>query len=111
MSFCKKTNLPIYIRIDEAVEALAASGVASEDEVMSNHAPMLSAIRNVAKRAEEALSPLSSVELNLATQLIKGHSVVEVPGKWNRNIDLAPENIVLPEIRLLNDFVTAPCKQ
>ena len=93
------------------MEALADSGADSEDEVMSNPAPMLSAIRNVAKRAEEALSPLSSDELNLATQLIKGHSVVEVPGKWNRNIDLAPENIVLPEIRLLNDFVTAPCKQ
>jgi len=34
-----------------------------------------------------------------------------VPGKWNRNIDLAPENIVLPETRLLNNFITAPCKQ
>ena len=45
------------------------------------------------------------------TQLIKGHSVVEVPGKWNRNIDLAAENIVLAETRLLNDFITAPCKQ
>ena len=72
---------------------------------------MLTAIRNAAERAEEALSPLSTNDLNLATQLIKGHSVMEVPGKWNRNIDLAHENIVLPETRLLNDSITAPCKQ
>ena len=49
--------------------------------MMPNLVPMLTAIRDVAERAEEALSPLSSDELNLATQLIKGHSVVEVPGK------------------------------
>ena len=34
-----------------------------------------------------------------------------MPGKWNRNIDLAPENIVLPKTRLLTDFVIASCKQ
>ena len=77
------------------MEALADPGVALENEVLLNLAPMLTTIRDVAERAEEALSPLSSDELNLATQLFKGHSVVEVPGKWNRNIDLAPENIVL----------------
>ena len=49
-------------------------------------------------------------ELNLASQLIKGHSVVEVPGKWNRAKDAAPENIILPETRLLTDFITSPCK-
>jgi len=111
ISFCMNTILLIYIRIVEAVEALAYSGVALEDEVMSNPAPMLTAILNTAERAEEALSPLSTDELNMATQLIKGHSVVEVDGKWSRNIDLAHENIVLPETRLLSDFVTSPCKQ
>jgi len=111
IAFCMKTNLPIYIRISEAVEALANPGSALEEEVLLNPTPMLTAIRDTAERVEEALSPLSNEELNLATQLIKGHSVVEVPGKWNRNIDLAPENIVLHETRLLNDFITAPCKQ
>ena len=93
------------------MEALADSGIALEDEVLSNPAPMLTAILNAAERAEEALSPLAIDELNMATQRIKGHSVVEVPGKWNRDIDLALENIVLPETRLLSDFVTAPYKQ
>ena len=93
------------------MEALADPGATLEDEAMQNPASMLTAIRDAAERAEEDLSPLSSDELNLATPLIKGHSVVEVPGKWNRTIDLTPENIVLPETRLLNDFITAPCKQ
>jgi hypothetical protein len=53
ISFYRKTNLPIYIRIVEAVEALADSGVASEDEMLSNPAPMMTAIRNVAETTEE----------------------------------------------------------
>ena len=32
-------------------------------------------------RVSSTLSPLIDVELSLATQLIRGHSVVEVPGK------------------------------
>ena len=50
-------------------------------------------------------------ELSLATQLVRGHSVVEVPGKWNRLGDTAPDLIVLPELRSLANFVTAPYKQ
>ena len=46
----------------------------------------------------------------MASQLIRGHSVVEVPGKWNRLGDATPESIVLPEARTLSDVVTAPCK-
>jgi hypothetical protein len=92
------------------VEALANTINAEYEEMLLNPVPMLSAIRDTGERVEEALSPLSTDELNFATQLIKGHSVVEMPGKWNRNIDPAPENIVLSETRLLNDFITAPCK-
>jgi hypothetical protein len=80
ISVCRKTNLPIYIRIAEVVEALADPITAEDEEVLLNPAPMLSAIRNTAERVEDALSPLSTDKLNLATQLIKGHSVVEVPG-------------------------------
>ena len=81
ISFCRKTNLPIYIRIAEAVEALSDPITANEEELVQNPVPLLAAIRNTAERVDEALSPLSTDELNLATQLIKGHSVVEVPGK------------------------------
>ncbi len=34
-----------------------------------------------------------------------------VLGKWNRTTYATPENIVLPETRMLTDFISAPCKQ
>ncbi len=58
-----------------------------------------------------ALSPLTDDELSLATQLERGHSIVEVPGKWNRHGDTTPDPIVLLDPRTLADLVTAPCKQ
>ena len=70
ISLCKKTNLLIYIWIAEVVEALADPGIALEDEVLLNLAPMLTVIRDTAERVEEALSPLSNDELNLTTQLM-----------------------------------------
>ncbi len=54
---------------------------------------------------------LADEELNLATQLVRGHSRVEVPGKWNSHGDAAFDAIILPEPTTLVDFVTAPCKQ
>ena len=111
ITFRKKTELPIYICIAEAVEALADVTDPSEGETLPNLAPKLTSIRDAAERAETALSPLSSDELKLASQLIKGHCVVEVPGKWNRPTDAAPENIILHETRVLISFITAPCKQ
>ena len=57
ISLCMKTDLPVYIRIVEAVEALADTVETVEDEVQSNPTPMLTAIRNATERAEVALSP------------------------------------------------------
>ncbi len=91
-----KTELPIYIRIAEEVEALTDTVEQADGEIQSNTTSMLSAIQNVAERAEVVLSPLSTDELTLVSQHIKGHSIVEVPGKYNRSMDAAPKNIVLP---------------
>ena len=76
-----------------------------------NPCETLDAIRAVSERAIASISPPTEQELTLATQLIRSHSVVEVPGKWNRIGDSAPAPIVLPETKTLIDFVTAPCKQ
>jgi hypothetical protein len=75
ISFCRKTDLPIFIRIGEAVEALADTVDTGEDALQPNNlAPtMLTAIRNVAERAEFALSLLSMDELNSASQFVKDH--------------------------------------
>jgi hypothetical protein len=68
-----KTKPPIYIRIAEAVEALADTVEQADDDIQSNATPVLPAIQNVVERAEVAIFPLSTDELNMASQLIKGH--------------------------------------
>ncbi len=47
----------------------------------------------------------------MASRLIKGHSIVEVPRKWNRTTDAALEKNFLPNTIMLTDFITAQCKQ
>jgi len=83
-----------------------------EDLPPSEELPCLSvaAIADDAARVATSLSIPSEEELRTATHLVKGHSVVEVPGKWNRLGDNEPDLIVLPEPRTIQDFITAPCK-
>ena len=71
----------------------------------------LDAIKAVSERVAECTSLPTEQDLTLATHLIRGHSIVEVPGKWKRSSDAAPVPIVLPETRTLLDFVTSPCKK
>jgi hypothetical protein len=58
------------------------------------------------------MSPPTEEELSLVTQLIRDHSIVEVPGKWNRTGNSATYFIVLPETITLSDFIPAlACKK
>jgi len=57
------------------------------------------------------MSPPTEEERSLATHLIRGHSVVEVHGKWKNAGDSVPSCIVLPETMTLIYFIAAPCKQ
>ena len=109
IAFYRKTELPIYIAMADALESMGDDGDTS-DETVDNPCEVLEDVKSAAERASSALSQTSDEELALASHLIRGHSVVEVPGKWNRLGDLAPDAIVLPESRTLSDFITAPCK-
>ena len=81
-----------------------------DDETAENPCGILVGVRAAAERASLALTQTTEEELSLATQLIRGHYVVEVPGKRISLGDATPDSIVLPESRTLYDFVTAPCK-
>jgi hypothetical protein len=112
ISFCRKTELEVYIRIAEALEDLGDTLEQLEDDLLSptgQQSDTLASIRTVSERASISMSPPTGEELNLVTQLIRGHSIVEVPGKWNKTGDPTPDSIVLPEPRPLTNFVTAPC--
>ncbi len=56
------------------------------------------------------MPPPSDVAFTLASQLVKGHDVVEVPGLWSRVGDNPPDPISLPDPRPLSDHPLAPCK-
>jgi hypothetical protein len=114
ISFCRKTELLAYVGIAEAMEGMGDNVEVLEEAVPlspENPCEPLDAIKTVSERATASISPPTEEELTMTTQLIRGHSIVEVPGKWNNIDDSAPAPIVLPETRTLMDFVTAPCKQ
>jgi hypothetical protein len=82
--FCRKTELPIYIGIAKALEALGDNvDLMEEDLPPSEEMPCLSVavIAAAAARVATSLSIPSDEELCTATHLIKGHAVVEVPEK------------------------------
>ena len=106
-------ELPLYISIVEALEALGDIAVMLEEDLPpSEEMPCLTvaAIAAAAARVATSLSIPSDEELRTATHLVRGHAVVEVPGKWNRSGDGEPDLLVLPEPRTILDFITAPCK-
>ena len=84
-----------------------------EDLLSSEELPCISVVDIAAAvaRGTTSLSIPSDQELRTSTHLVRGHSVVEVPGKWNRTGDGEPDLIVLPEPRTIMEFITAPCKQ
>ena len=101
----------MYIRIAEALEDLDPPGLAEEaDRSTETHCYTVSEVLEVAERAYAPSASVTNEELTLATQLVRGHSSVEIPGAWNQGTDTPPDPIVLPEPRSLADFVTAPCK-
>ena len=75
--------LPKYIGIAKALEAMGdAAELLEEDLPPSNELPCVSvAIAAAATRVVTSLSIPSDKEMLTATHLVRGHSVVEVPGK------------------------------
>ncbi len=64
----------------------------------------------MAARAYDPFEEVSAAELILATELAKGHNVVEIPGSTTAYGVTLPDHIVLPQPRSLVDFVSALCK-
>ena len=66
-------------------------------------------VREVAARTL-APPPPSEAAFTLVTQLVKGHSVLEIPGRLSREGDNPPDIISLPEPRALTDYPLDHCK-
>ena len=86
ISFYRITNLPVYIRIAEALEELDAPQLA---------VPLCALAAKVKEVSDMLLSHVSDItdeELISASHLVKGHRTVEVPGLEHRT-PLAPEPV------------------
>ena len=110
ISFCRRTGLPVYISIAEAIERMGDTAEMLEVQDI-DPSPMVHTILEVSEVAERTPMEIpTDDQLILATELVRGHSVVEVPGRWNKTGDRAPDPITLPDPRPLTDYVLAPCK-
>jgi hypothetical protein len=109
ISFCRYAWLPVYFAIAKALEEMGdAEELLNNGEAGFTPLPILQ-VREVAARTL-APPPPSEAAFNLATQLVKGHSVVEIPGRWSQEGDNPPDLISFPEPRPLTDYPLAPCK-
>ena len=104
ISFCRNTELPVYIKIAEALESTdnpdAGTGCATTNGVKEAY-----------ERMGELREPLSAAESRTATELDRGSKLVEVPGAYDPKIpDSSLEPVTFPEPRLLSDYTIVPCK-
>jgi hypothetical protein len=82
-----------------------------DSDTMDGQSDAVDTIRAIRLASARAVTkPPTDDELLLATQLVRGHAVVEIPGRWSREGDPAPEPIVIPEPRSLAGYASAPCK-
>ena len=72
--------------------------------------PWIAGVAAADARAHASLDEIPESEMALATSLIYGDRVVEIPGKDTRAAPQGPEQLVLPEIRQLEEYLDAQCK-
>jgi hypothetical protein len=107
VSFCRSTELPVYIAIAEALEGMYDDAELLSRGVEDSTPLSILLVKEVAART---LPPPSTASFTLAAQLVKGHASVEIPGLLSREGDIPSEPIYLPEPRPLSDDPLAPCK-
>ncbi len=65
----------------------------------------------VYERSATLRDSLAMEESVVATQLVRGHKLVEVPGRSSPWVlDPSPEALTLPEPRPMADYITTPCR-
>ena len=68
-------------------------------------------VKGASERMDVMREPLSDVETDAATELVRGSIFVEVPGVYNpEKPDPTPKPLTNPELRTLSDYITSPCK-
>jgi hypothetical protein len=104
ITFCRSTELPVYIKIAEALEGMENVGVETRCATVAG-------VKEAYERTEWLREPLSEEESCTTTEMVKGSKTVEAPGAYDHERpDPVPEPVTLPEPKLLGAYITAPCK-
>jgi len=104
ISFCKSMELPVYIRLAEALEGTKDLGATAGCATITG-------VQETYGRLERLREPLTDEESKTVTELVRESRLVEVPGAFDsERLDPIPEPLTLTEPRLLMDYTTAPCK-
>jgi hypothetical protein len=106
--FLRTKSLSVYDKLVDALDAMA-----DDDTDVTNPPviPTIASIMAVSARAHTFLADITQSEMDFATSLTLGERLVEVPGRFvNLETHTKPEPIVLPDLRVPADYVTAPCK-
>ena len=69
IAFCRKTKLPIYIKIVEAVEML-------QDPAVGQCCMSMEGVKDASERMDEMREPLNDAETEAATELVRGSRFV-----------------------------------
>jgi hypothetical protein len=104
IKFCRNTGSRVYTRIAEALEELDSP---------TGMAPTCATVTNIKEVFDTVLLDVGDIaqdEIGVATQLVKGHRMVEVPGKDDDAASIHPEPLRPPDPRDLSDLARPPCK-
>jgi hypothetical protein len=83
ISFCKKTELPVYIRIAEALETV-------DDKAGSHGCKTVEGITKVNNRISTLREPLSAEEVTVATQIVRGQITIDFRAGIHRRCRTRP---------------------
>jgi len=91
ISFCRNTELTVYIKIAEALETL-------DDLDAGQCCPIVDVVKEANEHIASLKTLLSIVNTEVATKLVGGYIMVEVPGRYSLEVPYSvPELMTLFE--------------
>ena len=108
IGFLRSKSLSVYGKLADALDAMA------DDDVEVTRVPVIPLVASlmaVSARAHTFMADITQSEMDFATSLTLGERLVEVPGRFSvLETHTKPKPIVLPDLRLPTDYVSATCK-
>ena len=111
IKFFRSKDQSIYTDLASALESMADEDEEPLGPTPAPPIPAIAALMTVSTRAHAFLSEIPREEMEFDTSLVMGERTVEIPDRYTPlELPLRPEQIVLPDLRTIREYATAPCK-